>query len=93
MELLQVGGLDPEKQQKYIQNARTQAERIGALFKDLLTLQRYDSDQNFIQSQWFDLQRITTRLAALYEEEAQAKKFANQNPANLLSCTGRCGKD
>ncbi|KPP96122.1 MAG: two component signal transduction system histidine kinase [Bacteroidetes bacterium HLUCCA01] len=92
MELLQVGGLDPEKQQKYIQNARTQAERIGALFKDLLTLQRYDSDQNFIQSQWFDLQRITTRLAALYEEEAQAKNLQiriQQTSCRVLADAGK----
>jgi signal transduction histidine kinase len=73
MELLQVGGLDPEKQSRYIQNARSQAERIGSLFKDLLTLQRYDSDENFIRQQWFDLQRITTRLNELYEDEAVRK--------------------
>ncbi|MCC5926615.1 MAG: HAMP domain-containing histidine kinase [Bacteroidetes bacterium] len=73
MELLQTGSLDADREKKYIQNARTQAERISALFKDLLTLQRYDSDENFIQSQWFDLQRVTGRLAALYEEEALQK--------------------
>lgn len=88
MELLQTGGLDPERQKKYIQNARTQAERIGALFKDLLTLQRYDSDENFIQSQWFDLQRITNRLQELYEDEAQSKGLRlniQQTPCRVLA--------
>ncbi len=73
MELLETGVPDPEKQRKYIQNARSQADRISSLFKDLLTLQRYDSDENFIQMQWFDLSRITSRVAELYEEEAQKK--------------------
>jgi signal transduction histidine kinase len=73
MDLLQVGTLDEEKQKRYIQNARSQAERIGSLFKDLLTLQRYDSDENFIQAQWFDLQRITSRLEELYLDDAFAK--------------------
>jgi signal transduction histidine kinase len=88
MELLQTGGLDPEREKKYIQNARTQAERISELFKDLLTLQRYDSDENFIQSQWFDLQRVTARLAALYEEEAQNKGLKlsiQQTPCRVLA--------
>lgn len=73
MELLQVGTKDEEKQKRYIQNAKSQAERIGSLFKDLLTLQRYDSDENFIQAQWFDLQRITRRLEELYIDEAIEK--------------------
>jgi signal transduction histidine kinase len=73
MELLQVGTKDEEKQKRYIQNAKSQAERIGSLFKDLLTLQRYDSDENFIQAQWFDLQRITSRLEELYMDEALEK--------------------
>jgi signal transduction histidine kinase len=75
VELLQAGGMDEDKQRKYLQNARTQAERISSLFKDLLTLQRYDSDENFLQLQWFDLSRITTRLSMLFEDEARRKKL------------------
>lgn len=73
MELLQVGQLDADKQRRYIQNARSQADRISSLFRDLLTLQRYDSDDNFIRQQWFDLQRITSRIGHLYEDEAAKK--------------------
>ncbi|MCH8494840.1 MAG: HAMP domain-containing histidine kinase [Balneolales bacterium] len=88
MELLQVGGIDEEKKQKYMQNARTQAERISSLFKDLLTLQRYDSDENFIQQQWFDLQRVTSRIEALYEEEANRKSLKlniQKTPCRVLA--------
>jgi signal transduction histidine kinase len=75
VELLQAGGMNQETQAKYLLNARTQAERIGSLFKDLLTLQRYDSDENFLQLQWFDLSRITARLKMLYEDETKRKKL------------------
>ena len=73
MELLESGRLDVEKQRRYIQNAKGQAERMSSLFKDLLTLQRYDSDENFIQSQWFDLHRITSHLEGIYLDEFQQK--------------------
>lgn len=73
IELLESGKLDSEKQRRYIQNAKGQAQRMSNLFKDLLTLQRYDSDENFIQSQWFDLQRITAHLEEVYMDEAQNK--------------------
>ena len=46
---------------------------MSSLFKDLLTLQRYDSDENFIQSQWFDLHRITSHLEGIYLDEFQQK--------------------
>jgi signal transduction histidine kinase len=75
VELLQAGGMDLETQRKYLQNARTQAERIGSLFRDLLTLQRYDSDENFLQLQWFDLSRIANRLKMLYEDETKRKNL------------------
>ena len=73
MELLESGRLDVEKQRRYIQNAKGQAERMSSLFKDLLTLQRYDSDENFIQSQWFDLHRITSHLEGIYLDDFQQK--------------------
>jgi signal transduction histidine kinase len=88
MDLLRVGSLDEEKQKRYIQNARSQAERIGSLFKDLLTLQRYDSDENFIQAQWFDLQRITGRLEELYQDDALAKGIElkiQKSPCRVLA--------
>jgi signal transduction histidine kinase len=88
MELLQTSEAIDEKQRRYIDNARNQAERINSLFKDLLTLQRYDSDENFIQQQWFDLQRITTRIEDLYFEEAQKKSILlniQKTPCRVLA--------
>lgn len=88
MELLQSSDAIDEKQRRYIDNARNQAERINSLFKDLLTLQRYDSDENFIQQQWFDLQRITTRIEDLYFEEAQKKSIRlkiQKTPCRVLA--------
>ena len=88
MELLESGKLDAEKQRRYIHNAKGQAERMSSLFKDLLTLQRYDSDENFIQSQWFDLQRITSHLEEIYLDEVQHKgiRFVIQKtPCRVLA--------
>lgn len=88
MELLASGKLDQEKQQKYILNAKGQAHRMSNLFKDLLTLQRYDSDENFIQLQWFDLQRITTHLEEIYSDEAVGKGLVlhvQKTPCRVLA--------
>jgi signal transduction histidine kinase len=88
MELLESGKLDSEKQRRYIQNARGQAQRMSNLFKDLLTLQRYDSDENFIQSQWFDLQRITGHLEEVYMDQAQEKGlslYVEKSPCRVLA--------
>lgn len=88
MELLESGKLDTEKQRRYIQNAKGQAQRMSNLFKDLLTLQRYDSDENFIQSQWFDLQRVTSHLEEVYMDEASEKGlslYVEKSPCRVLA--------
>jgi signal transduction histidine kinase len=88
MELLESGKLDAEKQKRYIQNAKGQAQRMSNLFKDLLTLQRYDSDENFIQSQWFDLQRITAHLEEVYLDNASEKGlslYVEKSPCRVLA--------
>jgi signal transduction histidine kinase len=88
MELLESGKLSAEKQQRYIQNARGQAQRMSNLFKDLLTLQRYDSDENFIRSQWFDLQRVTAHLEEIYMDAALSKGLSlrvEKTPCRVLA--------
>ena len=88
MELLESGKLDIEKQRRYIQNAKRQAQRMSSLFRDLLTLQRYDSDENFIQSQWFDLQRITAHLEEVYMDDALNKGlslYVEKTPCRVLA--------
>jgi signal transduction histidine kinase len=88
MELLESGRLSAEKQHRYIQNARGQAQRMSNLFKDLLTLQRYDSDENFIRSQWFDLQRVTAHLEEIYVDAALSKGlslYVEKTPCRVLA--------
>jgi signal transduction histidine kinase len=73
LEMLEAGLPDEEKRQKYIANARGQADRIHRLFKDLMSLQRYDSDEYYIERKVFDLSTLTRRLFTLYEDQSQAK--------------------
>src|SRR6056297_1524855 len=49
LEMLEMDNLSEEKRKKYHINAQKQVDRISRLFKDLLTLQRYDSDEYFIE--------------------------------------------
>lgn len=73
LEMLQLGNLDEEQEKKYLNNAVRQTERINRLFKDLVTLQRYDSDSYFIEKQVFDLQKIIHHVSELHKGEAEAK--------------------
>lgn len=73
LEMLQMEGLDPGKRDHYLQTAMRQTERINRLFKDLLTLQRYDSDSYFIERKSFDLSGVIQHVVELYREEAERK--------------------
>jgi signal transduction histidine kinase len=73
LEMLEAGLPDEEKRQKYIANARGQAERIHRLFKDLMSLQRFESDEYYIEREVFDMKEVTSKLADWYEEVAQQK--------------------
>lgn len=73
LEMLDMDDLPKNKEQKYIKNAQKQVARINHLYKDLVTLQRYDSDDYFIQEQQFNLKNITTHLKELYSEKAKEK--------------------
>ena len=73
MEMLQLDKLPDEKRQKYVRSTLGQAERVNRLFKDLMTLQRYDSDEYFIQKKQFDLGRIALHMEDWYQDRAQEK--------------------
>ncbi|PWN08227.1 sensor histidine kinase [Rhodohalobacter mucosus] len=73
LEMLQMQSLDPGKRDHYLQTAMRQTERINRLFKDLLTLQRYDSDSYFIEKKTFDLSEIIRHVVELYRDEARLK--------------------
>lgn len=73
LEMAQMDGIDPEKREKYIQTASRQTERIHHLFKDLLTLQRFESDRDFIDQRPFSLAPLLTHLESVYRPMARNK--------------------
>ncbi|MEX0648947.1 MAG: ATP-binding protein [Balneolaceae bacterium] len=76
LEMLQIDTLDEKQREKYIRTAIRQTERINRLFKDLVTLQRYDSDSYFIEKQRFDLYKSVCQIAELHADEAKEKVIA-----------------
>jgi signal transduction histidine kinase len=73
LEMLELPQLDDEKRRKYVRNVRSQAERIGRLFKDLMTLQRYDSDENFVIREHINLADLVDNVSGWYREPAKNK--------------------
>lgn len=73
LEMLELPGLDEEKRRKYVRNLRSQAERIGRLFKDLMTLQRFDSDEKFVIPGHADLADIVQDVVDWYQYSARSK--------------------
>ncbi|MCC5942452.1 MAG: HAMP domain-containing histidine kinase [Balneolaceae bacterium] len=73
IEMLQLGQLDEKQQKKYLLTAERQTHRINRLFKDLVTLQRYDSDGQFIQKKRFNINQAIQMIAELYDSEASEK--------------------
>lgn len=76
LEMLEMHDLDEEMKLKYIKTASRQTHRINRLFKDLVTLQRYDSDQHFIDKKEFDLQLLISTLKEMLEPEAEEKDIS-----------------
>jgi len=75
LEMLELDQLDAEKRVKYLNNAKKQADRINRLYKDLLTLQRYDSDEYFIEKKIFDLADIGNHILDWYSDAAEEKSI------------------
>ena len=73
IEMLQMDKLNEEQRQKYLLTAERQTQRISRLFQDLVTLQKYDSDNKFIQQKTFDIQSVIQLIAELHESKAQEK--------------------
>ncbi|MCC5914163.1 MAG: HAMP domain-containing histidine kinase [Balneolaceae bacterium] len=73
LEMLQLDNLEEKQKDHYISTATRQTERINRLFKDLMTLQRYDSDSYFIEKRQFDLCGVIRNVVDLYREEAEKK--------------------
>ncbi len=65
--------MSEEKKDKYIATAKKQTERISHLFKDLKILQRYDSDEYFVERQKFDLADAARHIKDWYSDKADKK--------------------
>ena len=92
LEMLQLDELDPDNKQKYIRTAQRQTERISHLFKDLKTLQRYDSDDYFVEMQQFDLAPIARHVDELYRDQAEQKGIHLKVEQASCTATGDPGK-
>ncbi len=84
LEMLELPNLDDEKRRKYVRNLRSQTERIGRLFKDLMTLQRFDSDENFVIREHVNLAELVGNVSEWY------KQTAGNKDVKLVTDTHRC---
>lgn len=75
LEMLQLKNLKPDQRQRYLETAARQTERINRLFKDLMTLQRYDSDSYFIEKKPFDLQLTLEDIEEMFRTQAAEKNL------------------
>ncbi|MDX1637540.1 MAG: HAMP domain-containing sensor histidine kinase [Balneolaceae bacterium] len=92
LELLEMEDLPERQRKKYLKNAQKQTERIGRLYKDLVTLQRYDSDEYFIEEQTFDLSEIGNHINELYGDQAEEKSVRLQVDTHSCPVKGDPGK-
>jgi len=73
LEMLQMESLPEPQRGHYVQTALKQTERINRLFKDLVTLQRYDSDSYFIETKDFNLGAVLVQASEPYVSLAREK--------------------
>lgn len=92
LEMIVMENITEEKREKYHANALKQVERISRLFKDLLTLQRYDSDEYFIEKQEFDLSVIGKHMLEWHEEKANRKGISLKIDTHSCKTIGDPGK-
>lgn len=90
LEMLDLDKLDDDTRKKYVANARGQAERLTQLFKDIITLQRFDSDGHFIEYSTFDLSDVFKRACNWYQHMAEEKNI--QLHCSTESCQVRADK-
>lgn len=92
LEMLEMEDLPAAERRKYLRSARKQTERISRLFKDLLTLQRFDSDEKFIERKTFDLSLIAGHMLEWYGDAAAEKGIDLQVDTHECRAVGDPGK-
>jgi signal transduction histidine kinase len=73
LEMLQIEDLPESQKKHYLATASKQTDRIHRLFKDLVTLQRYDSDSHFIEKKKFNLAGVILQSSEPYYPSAREK--------------------
>ncbi|HYW34639.1 MAG TPA: HAMP domain-containing sensor histidine kinase [Balneolaceae bacterium] len=92
LEMLELDELPAEKEKQYRKNAQSQVQRINRLFKDLKTLQQYDSDDHFIEKQVFDFADISSHMKDWYDGEAREKGLNLSVDTHSCKAIGDPGK-
>lgn len=92
LEMLELENLPADKQQTYLKTAQKQTVRISRLFKDLVTLQRYDSDEYFIEKKEFDLALIAKHMVEWYGERVEEKGITLEVDTHTCLAIGDPGK-
>ena len=92
LEMLEMDDLSEEQRLKYLSNARKQTERISRLFKDLVTLQRYESDEHFLEKKEFDLSAISRHMEEIYGDVANEKGISLRFDSDTCKVVGDPGK-
>lgn len=81
-----------EKRMQYLENARHQTDRLSRLFNDLLTLQRFDADTQFVHIQAVELDPILQKLADMYSDMAVKKGLTLDIPSTEAVVMADAGK-
>lgn len=92
LEMTKIEDLPKEKREKYHVNAQKQVERMNRLFKDLVILQRYDSDEYFIETKKLDLSSIARHMLEWHGEKAGKKGINLQADTHSCIAIGDPGK-
>lgn len=92
LEMLELENISEEKKKNYLATARKQTDRIHHLFKDLVTLQRYDSDERFIEKKTFDLAVIGEHMIDWYADRAKEKGIELVVDTHTCEAEGDPGK-
>lgn len=92
LEMMEIEQLPEEKRKKYINTAKNQTDRISRLFKDLKTLQRYDSDEYFVEAKEFDLASVARHMAEWHGDRAAQKQIELKIDTHSCKTIGDPGK-
>ena len=70
LEMLQLEQVTTEQKQQFVDNAQAQLERINRMFNDLLTLQKFDSNEYRLHLTSFDLTDLLKRVKQSFDSRA-----------------------